>query len=231
MNRSTFVFVLGCSVAAVTGATELTSQQSRPDSVRAAARADSARAQALAAVRIDVARSGAAGDRVPWAVARQGLKELRRGQATVGVDEALANMPGVVVANRYNYALDQRISIRGAGSRANFGLRGVKVLLDGIPQSLPDGQSQLTNVDLGAMGSVEVLRGSASSLYGNGSGGVISFTSDLTAPHRLGATLRSMGGICCSRLPMEHRKADSSPGKAGIRDDRVMFRLSSFFLV
>lgn len=203
MNRSSFAFVVRFGVAITIGATDLAAQQSRPDSLRAAAhaaaradsaRADSARAQSLAAVTIDVARSGAAGDRVPWAVARQGLKALRRGQATVGVDEALANMPGVVVANRYNYALDQRISIRGAGSRANFGLRGVKVLLDGIPQSLPDGQSQLTNVDLGAMGSVEVLRGSASSLYGNGSGGVISFTSDLTAPHRLGATLRSMGG-------------------------------------
>src|SRR5690606_26558946 len=111
-----------------------------------------------------------------------------------GIDEALANIPGVVVANRYNFALDQRVSIRGAGSRANFGLRGVKVLLDGIPQSLPDGQSQLTNVDLAAVGSVEVLRGSASSLYGNGSGGVIAFTTDLSAPTPLGLTLRHTAG-------------------------------------
>lgn len=62
----------------------------------------------------------------------------------------------------------------------------MKVLLDGIPQSLPDGQSQLTNVDLAAIGSVEVLRGSASSLYGNGSGGVIAFTTDLSSPTRWG---------------------------------------------
>ena len=156
--------------------------------------ADSARAQALAAMRVDVTRGEGALDRITWAVGSQSTRDLRRGQPTLGIDEALNNIPGVLVSNRYNYAQDQRLSIRGAGSRANFGLRGIKVLLDGIPQSLPDGQSQLTNIDLAAIGRVEVLRGSASSLYGNGSGGVLSFETDLTAPERLGATMRAMGG-------------------------------------
>ncbi len=151
-------------------------------------------AQRLEALRVDVARGDAALDRLAWAVGTQTGVQLRRAQATVGIDEALANIPGVVVANRYNYALDQRVSIRGAGSRANFGLRGVKVLLDGVPQSLPDGQSQLTNIDLAAIGKVEVLRGSASSLYGNGSGGVIAFTTDLSSPDPLGLTLRQTTG-------------------------------------
>jgi iron complex outermembrane receptor protein len=133
-------------------------------------------------------------DRLPWALGAQSTEQVRRAQATLGIDEALANIPGVVVSNRYNYALDQRLSIRGSGARANFGLRGVKVLLDGIPQSLPDGQSQLTNIDLGAVSRVEVLRGSASSLYGNGSGGVLSFTTDLSAPDPLGATIRQTSG-------------------------------------
>ena len=155
---------------------------------------DSTRAQRLAAVRVEVARSRTETDRLAWAVGAQTAVDLRRAQATLGIDEALNNIPGVVVSNRYNYAVDQRLSIRGAGSRANFGLRGVKVLLDGVPQSTPDGQSQLTNVDLAAMGRVEVLRGSASSLYGNGSGGVIAFTSDLTSPERLGASIRATGG-------------------------------------
>ena len=155
---------------------------------------DSVPAQKLGAVRVDVARSGASTDRLAWAVGVQTATDLRRGQATLGIDEALANIPGVVVSNRYNHAVDQRLSIRGAGSRANFGLRGVKVLLDGIPQSLPDGQSQLTNVDLAAVSRVEVLRGSASSLYGNGSGGVIAFTTDLSAPDRLGVSTRFTGG-------------------------------------
>jgi len=89
---------------------------------------------------------------------------------TSGLDESLSRLPGVVVLNRYNYSLDQRVSLRGAGSRANFGLRGVKVLIDGVPQTLPDGQSQLTNLELGTVDRVEVL---------TGSGDVVSFTSDL----------------------------------------------------
>lgn len=162
----------------------------RPDSTAT----DSARTQRLGLVRVEVTRAEGTADRAPWALGAQDGRDLRRGQATLGLDEALSNIPGVVVANRYNYATDSRLSIRGAGSRANFGMRGVKVLLDGVPQSLPDGQSQLTNVDLGAMSRVEVLRGSASSLYGNGSGGVIAFTSDLTAPDRLGLSARLMSG-------------------------------------
>lgn len=155
---------------------------------------DSTDAQRLAAVRVEVGRTEARTDRLAWAIGAQDARDLRRAQATLGIDEALNNIPGVIVSNRYNYAVDQRVSIRGAGARANFGLRGVKVLLDGVPQSLPDGQSQLTNVDLGAIGRVEVLRGSASSLYGNGSGGVLAFTTDLSAPERAGATLRVTGG-------------------------------------
>jgi iron complex outermembrane receptor protein len=115
---------------------------------------------------------------------------VRRGQATLGLDESLSNIPGVYVTNRYNYSFDQRLSIRGFGSRANFGMRGVKVLLDGIPQTLPDGQSQLSNLDLGDIGRVEVLRGSSSALYGNASGGVLSFT---TEPPGRGPSVRPYG--------------------------------------
>ena len=101
---------------------------------------------------------------------------VRRGRIATGLDEALAFVPGVIAENRWNYSLDQRLSIRGFGARANFGLRGVKILLDGVPQTLPDGQSQLNNVDLSLVNRVEVLRGGASALYGNASGGVVSFT-------------------------------------------------------
>jgi iron complex outermembrane recepter protein len=169
-------------------AAPLSAQGTRADSLRADSVAR------LAAVQVTVTRGDEARRALPWAVGVQTAVDLRRGQATVSVDEALNNIPGVVASNRYIAALDQRISIRGAGSRANFGTRGVKVLLDGVPQSLPDGQSTLTNVELGAVGRVEVLRGAASSLYGNGSGGVISFESDLSAPDRLQQTLRLTGG-------------------------------------
>ena len=139
---------------------------------------------------MSVARTDETAQRAPWAVGMQDKSDIQSGQATLGIDEALNNIPGVYVDNRYNYSLDQRLSIRGAGSRANFGIRGVKVLIDGVPQSLPDGQNELNNLELGDVSRVEVLRGSASSLYGNGSGGVIAFTTDMSAPDPLDQTLR-----------------------------------------
>jgi iron complex outermembrane receptor protein len=120
--------------------------------------------------------------------------DLVRGQPTLGIDEALNNLPGVVVANRYNFSLDQRISIRGFGSRSNFGVRGLKVLVDGVPQTLPDGQSQLTNVDFADLERAEVLRGASSSLYGNASGGVISFQTERAAPGPFAQRVRIQGG-------------------------------------
>ncbi|HKS07363.1 MAG TPA: TonB-dependent receptor [Gemmatimonadaceae bacterium] len=176
------------SLGLLAGATALPGQGTGADS----ARADSARR--LQTVTVSVTRADERTARLPWAVGVQLADDIRRGQATVGVDEALNNVPGVMASNRYIFALDQRLSIRGAGSRANFGTRGVKVLLDGVPQSLPDGQSQLTNVELGTIGRIEVLRGAASSLYGNGSGGVISFETDLRAPDRLMQEVRVLSG-------------------------------------
>src|SRR6476646_10959159 len=132
--------------------------------------------------------------RVPYAVGVLDREDFQRGQQTVGVDEALSNVPGVVVLNRYNYSLDQRISIRGFGSRSNFGVRGLKILVDGVPQTLPDGQSQLTNVDFGDLERAEVLRGSSSSLYGNASGGVISFETMGAAQAPIAQRVRVQGG-------------------------------------
>ena len=132
--------------------------------------------------------------RVPYAVGVLDRAAMQRGQQTVGIDEALNNIPGVVVSNRYNFSLDQRISIRGFGSRSNFGVRGLKILLDGIPQTLPDGQSQLTNIDFADIDRAEVLRGASSSLYGNASGGVISLQTERAAPAPFAQRVRVQGG-------------------------------------
>ena len=148
----------------------------------------------LPTVTVSVTRSATPLARAPWAVGSVGDAELHRGRATVGLDEALSEVPGVYVANRYNFSLDQRISVRGFGSRSNFGVRGLTLLLDGIPQTLPDGQGQLTNLDLANVSRIDVLRGSASSLYGNGSGGVLSFTTDMRAPEPFQATARGEQG-------------------------------------
>jgi iron complex outermembrane receptor protein len=143
---------------------------------------------------LTVTRSPEPANRAPVSVDVIDSATIRRGQLTVGLDEALANVPGVYVSNRYNFSLDQRLSIRGFGSRSNFGLRGVKVLLDGIPQTLPDGQSQLNNVDFGAVDRIEVLRGASSSLYGNASGGIISMRSEGAGPEPFAQRVRSEYG-------------------------------------
>jgi iron complex outermembrane receptor protein len=138
----------------------------------------------LPPVIVSVTRADLPLARVPFAVAVVDKSDIGPGRATRGLDEALAGVPGVLVANRYNFSLDQRISIRGFGARSAFAVRGVKVLLDGIPQTLPDGQGQLTNLELGAVDRIEVLRGPASALYGNAAGGVISIWTDRPLPER-----------------------------------------------
>ena len=155
--------------------------------------ADTTRRAVLPDVEVRVTRAEEQRLRIPFAVSVLGGDAVRRAQLTSGLDESLSRLPGVVVLNRYNYSLDQRVSLRGAGSRANFGLRGIKVLIDGIPQTLPDGQSQLSNLELGLVDRIEVLTGSAGALYGNASGGVLAFSTETpTAPWE--ARLRVTGG-------------------------------------
>jgi iron complex outermembrane recepter protein len=91
----------------------------------------------------------------------------------INVSEALATVPGVLARDRQNYAQDVQISVRGFGARATFGIRGVRLYVDGIPATMPDGQGQISNVDLGSAAAIEVLRGPFSALYGNSSGGVV----------------------------------------------------------
>ncbi|HMH84096.1 MAG TPA: TonB-dependent receptor, partial [Gemmatimonadales bacterium] len=123
---------------------------------------------------------------------------------------ALVTVPGVYAANRYNFSLDQRISIRGFGARSAFAVRGIKVLVDGIPQTLPDGQGQLTNLELGAADRIEVLRGSASALFGNSSGGVISIWTDPTAPQTVKQDVRVLFGTFDRDLERNWSKWQSS---------------------
>ncbi len=155
---------------------------------------DTASVTRLPELNVTVTRSPEPLARVPFAVGVLSRNDLVRGQPTLGIDEALNNLPGVVVSNRYNFSLDQRISIRGFGSRSNFGVRGLKILVDGIPQTLPDGQSQLSNVDFADLERAEVLRGASSSLYGNASGGVIAFQTQKADPGPFAQRIRLQGG-------------------------------------
>jgi iron complex outermembrane receptor protein len=97
----------------------------------------------------------------------------------INISETLGGVPGLLARDRQNYAQDVQISVRGFGSRSTFGIRGVRLYVDGIPATMPDGQGQISAVDLGSAAAVEVLRGPFSALYGNSSGGVLQvFTED-----------------------------------------------------
>ena len=120
--------------------------------------------------------------------------ELTRGTAGAFLEDALRAMPGVQIHNRFNLAMGERLSVRGFGSRAQFGVRGVRILVDGIPATLPDGQATLDHLDLAGLGRVEALRGPSSALYGNAAGGVLHFRSldPVSEPARL--SFRSTSG-------------------------------------
>src|SRR5438105_2416956 len=123
---------------------------------------------------------------LPVAIDSIDAEQIQRNQLQVNLSESLSRVPGIVVANRWNYAQDLQISSRGFGARANFGARGIRLYQDGIPATMPDGQGQTGSFSLVSAQRIEVLRGPFSTLYGNAAGGVISiFTEDGTDPAQL----------------------------------------------
>lgn len=112
----------------------------------------------------------------PAAVSVTDAPDIREGQQRLQLDESLDTVPGLFFQNRYNFAQNLRLSTRGFGARAPFGIRGIRIQVDGIPYTLPDGQSQIDAVDLDSAQRIEVIRGPSSVQYGNASGGVIDIT-------------------------------------------------------
>lgn len=133
---------------------------------------------ALEEIVVEATRLETTLNRVPGAVSVVGIDEIQLARQQLALDEALSRVPGLFMQNRYNFAQDLRLSIRGFGARAAFGIRGVKILVDGIPETLPDGQGAVDSIDIGSASQIEVIRGPSSSLYGNASGGVVSVTSE-----------------------------------------------------
>ena len=128
---------------------------------------------------ISATRVAQDGFNLPMAIDRIDAVVISEGKAQVNLSEALNRVPGIVAQNRQNYAQDLQISSRGFGARATFGVRGVRLIADGIPATMPDGQGQAATFNLSSAERVEVLRGPFASLYGNSSGGVVQiFTAD-----------------------------------------------------
>lgn len=186
------VRAVACAAALLLGLPAAAWAQGAPEAVSAAP-----------AERVVITASGA--ERrlfdLPYAVGTVDAEQLRAAGPMVNLSEALARVPGLVVANRSNYAQDLQINSRGFGARASFGVRGIRLYADGIPASGPDGQGQVSHFDLAGAQRIEVLRGPFSALYGSSSGGVISLVGQ-------GATERRV-------------LLDGDAGSAGLRQVRV----------
>jgi len=154
-----------------------------PAGVAAGFAALSAQAQTaesvLDAVVVTATRSERLSLDVPASVGVVTRDEIRDTQLRINLSESLSRIPGVVALNRENYAQDLQISIRGFGARSTFGVRGLRLYVDGVPASQPDGQGQVSNFPLDSAQRIEVLRGPFSALYGNASGGVIALATRL----------------------------------------------------
>lgn len=150
---------------------------------------------ALAPIIVSVLRSPVRLDRLPFSASVLAGPVLTEGNSGLFIEEVLHALPGVRVQNRYNASTGERISIRGFGARSQFGVRGIKIVVDGIPATLPDGQTTLDHLDIGSLGRVEALRGPAAALYGNGAGGVIHFHS---APPYAGAYRQDLSVVAGS---------------------------------
>lgn len=128
----------------------------------------------LPPVTVTATRSEASPFDVPASVdVIDGSRLRAAGRPEISLSESVALVPGVAARDRQNHAQDLQLSIRGFGARSTFGVRGVRLYVDGIPATMPDGQGQLSHIDLASAGRVEILRGPFSVLYGNSSGGVL----------------------------------------------------------
>lgn len=139
--------------------------------------------QELEAVSVTTTRLENEDIRSSLAITSIGKFNLQNGQQQLSIHNALSQVPGVFALNADNFAQDLRVSIRGFGARAAFGIRGIKILVDGLPESTPDGQGQVDNLNLGILDRMEVIRGPAAGLYGNAAGGVLSFKTEDAPKH------------------------------------------------
>jgi iron complex outermembrane recepter protein len=164
----------------------------------------------LPAVTISVTRTDGKNFETPASVDVVGRAQIEDAKLQVNISEVLGTVPGLVANNRGNYAQDLQISSRGFGARTAFGVRGIRIYVDGIPGNSPDGQGQVSHIDLGSAKSIEVLRGPFSSIYGNASGGVINVTTQEGGPDTVATTSFSTGFADTNRVAQKVSGATSA---------------------
>ncbi|MGA8514135.1 MAG: TonB-dependent receptor, partial [Burkholderiaceae bacterium] len=154
----------------------------------------------LPGVTISVTRTDGKNFETPASVDVVSRAQIEDAKLQVNLSEVLGAVPGLVANNRGNYAQDLQISSRGFGARTAFGVRGIRIYVDGIPGNSPDGQGQVSHIDLGSAKQIEVLRGPFSSIYGNSSGGVINVTTQEGGPDTVSTTSLTGGSFGSYRL-------------------------------
>lgn len=148
----------------------------------------SVNAQTLDTVVVSASRSEQRSFDAPAAIQVVDRATIENAGPQVNLSESLIRVPGLTILNRQNYAQDLQVSIRGFGARAAFGIRGIRLLVDGIPATTPDGQGQGSSISLPSTDRIEVLRGPLAQMYGNSAGGVIqAFTREAPAAPEFGA--------------------------------------------
>jgi iron complex outermembrane receptor protein len=179
----------------------------------------------LAAIVVTATRVAESRMDLPVSIDRVGQHAIRSGQLQVNLSESLITVPGVSVQSRQNYAQDLQLSVRGFGARSSFGVRGLRLYSDGIPGTMPDGQGQFSQFDLGSADHIEVLRGPFSALYGNSSGGVIAiFTEDAKPGHAVDAGVE-YGSFNTQRAAL---KAEGDDGTVNYVVDAAHFQTDGY---
>ena len=190
--------------------------------------ASTAQAQALDPVVVTGSRSEQRSFDAPGAIQSVSRDVIDNAGPQINLSESLNRVPGLTILNRQNYAQDLQLSIRGFGSRASFGLRGIRLLIDGIPATTPDGQGQGSSVSLTSTERIEVLRGPLALLYGNSSGGVVqAFTRDAPDTPEF-SSQRYTGSFGLRRTDWQYAGKAGTAGQVGLVADYSTFETGGF---
>ncbi len=213
-RRSPLALLIAAALAA--GAADATALAAAPAAPEAAASAP----QVLPTVIVQGLSYGHG--TLPSAASVLGRRALTEGQPQINLSETLNQVPGLIVNNRQDYAQDMQMSIRGFGADSPFGVQDLRLVLDGIPLTMPDGQAQSQVIDMPMLGGVKVIKGPFVALYGNAAGGVLEAWTR-PAPHRPEATLSTWLGAWGTRQTVLSGGARSGAwsGVAGLTDMRT----------